>query len=110
MAEYRARRAQASSQLGCDDTDHSDHLVLRATRVVTAVSWSSDLSTDVLSDGAHFVYMHGPDGVVVAAPSLPRMGPTRLSAVDASLAACGVAMSTVRLAQLTELPCAPLTL
>jgi hypothetical protein len=97
--------------LGSADTDASGHLVLRATRVMTATNASGDLSPDLLFDGAHFVDLHGPDGAVVATSSLPRMEPTGIGAVDASLAAVqrGDVDGLVRLAQLTELPCAPLT-
>ena len=99
-------------QLGSASTDAAGRLRLEATDVAASASGATvQLSTDLLFDGAHFVDVHGPDGTLVATSSLPRMEPTGIGAVDASLAAVqrGDVDGLVGLARFSELPCGPLT-
>jgi hypothetical protein len=99
-------------QLGSAGTDASGRLRMQATEVAASASGMDvQLSADLLFDGAHFIDVHGSDGTLVATSSLPRMEPTGIGVVDASLAAVqrGDVDGLVGLVRFSELPCGPLT-
>ena len=105
------RPAASTGLLGSAESDAAGQLHLQTTDVASASGAVVALTSDLLFDGAHFVDLHAPDGDLVATASLPRMEPTGIAAVDASLAAVqrGDVDGLVGLTRLSELPCGPQT-
>jgi hypothetical protein len=98
--------------MGFADTEAAGNLKLVTNEVIQAGSGTPvTLSANQLFEGAHFVDLHVADGTRTATSSLPRMEPTGINAVDASLAAVqrGDIDGLLTWTELSELLCGPVS-